>query len=106
MVEKTKGSVMDKKTRESLAGAMRLLLDKIEDPKVEIRDARMECTNGNTRGAAPGSGFAEYRFNGLRMYAITLDIYESDLDKAREDGSWWKEDPSIGEVVGRVPWTD
>lgn len=97
---------MDEKTRRALADAMRRILDDIEDPNVDIRDARMECTNGTADGSAPGGCFAEYRLNGVRTYAITLSLYKPDLDKAQEDGSWWKADPSIGEVMGRVPWSD
>lgn len=97
---------MDEKTRKALAGAWRRILDQIEDPKVDIRDAQMECTDGTTAGSAPGGCFAEHRLNGVRTYAITLDLYTPDLDKAQEDGSWWKADPSIGEVMGRVPWSD
>jgi len=97
---------MDKKTRKSLADALRGLATKIDDEDVDVIDARMDSRADVTEGMAPGGAWSEYRRNGRFTYDLHLDLYVPKSDEAQEDGTWWKADPSIIEVMGRVPWTD
>lgn len=90
----------------ALADALRSLAEKIEDEGTDVLDARMESKSDVADGMAPGGAYHEYRRNGRFTHDIHVELYVPKSDDAHEDGTWWRLQPSIDEVIARVPWTD